>query len=601
MSSATVKAPATRVQNPNAYAVRVAFDPLRPTEKPQEFYEEIKQKFAEARDLRLSYRPEGQAQYTSELTGELAKYEVDPWVETIVEREPINDTVECLFIGGGFSALLTAARLREKGVESIRIVERGGDVGGTWYWNRYPGAACDVSAYDYLPLLDELNYVPESYFAKGPEIFAHCQAIAKKYNLYELAVFQTTVTSTVWDEKAKLWRVSTDRGDTLSARFVICANGTLSKPKLSKIDGMETFKGHSFHTSRFDYAYTKPDLSGLKDKVVGIIGTGASAVQIIPRVGRAAKELYVFQRTPSAIDIRDDIPTDPEWAAALKPGWQKERLERHRQGPALTEEQKRDLANLPREEKIRRQENQNIEHQMRIHARVDEIVKDKATAEALKPWYMHRCKRPCYDDEYLPAFNLPNVHLVDTNGRGVTEINERGVVFEGREYPVDVLIYATGFEVQVTGIYNDIRGENGLGLNEKYAEGMRTVLGIHTAGFPNLFIMGGYQASFQFNLTFMLQTQGAHIAECVKYVRDHGYATIDATPETEQWWVDEVIKHRGKTNRNKECTPGYYNFEGESNRRQDGNYNGGFTQYFAHMTDVEQAMGQHFRFARQDT
>ena len=358
------------------------------------YYDRIKQKFADERDLRLSYRPDGRAQYTSELTGELAKYEIDPFAGEPTPREPINDTVECLLIGGGFSALLTAARLREKGVESIRIVERGGDVGGTWYWNRYPGAACDVSAYDYLPLLDELGYVPGSFFAKGPEIFAHCQAIARKYNLYELAVFQTTVTSTVWDAAAKLWRVSTDRGDTLSAQFVVCANGTLSKPKLSKIAGMEKFKGRSFHTSRFDYAFTKPDLSGLKDKVVGIIGTGASAVQIIPRVGRAAKELYVFQRTPSAIDIRDDIPTDPQWAAALKPGWQKERLDKHMQGPVLTEQQRRDLAALPREEKIRRQENQNIEHQMRIHARVDEIVKDKATAEALKPWYMHRCKRP---------------------------------------------------------------------------------------------------------------------------------------------------------------------------------------------------------------
>jgi cation diffusion facilitator CzcD-associated flavoprotein CzcO len=592
------KAPPGHHQNPNTQAVRVAFNPLRPTAKPQEFYDEIKQKFAEARDVRLSYRPDGRARYTSDLIGELAKYEVDPWVETIQERAPINDTVECLFIGGGFSALLTAARLREKGVESIRIVERGGDVGGTWYWNRYPGAACDVSAYDYLPLLDELNHVPKSFFAKGPEIFAHCQAIANKYNLYGLAVFQTTVTSTVWDEKAKLWRVGTDRGDTLSARFVICANGTLSKPKLSKIDGMETFKGHSFHTSRFDYAYCGADLSGLKDKVVGIIGTGASAVQIIPRLGRAAKELYVFQRTPSAIDIRDDIPTDPEWAGSLKPGWQKERIRKHVEttapGFGLTEEQKLDLAALPREEKIRRQENQNIEHQMRIHARVDEIVTDKATAEALKPWYMHRCKRPCYDDEYLPAFNMPNVHLVDTNGKGVTQINEKGVVFEGREYPVDVLIYATGFEVQVTGIYNDIRGENGLSLNDKYAEGMRTVFGIHSSGYPNLFIMGGYQASFQFNLTFMLQTQGQHIAECIKYVRAGNYATIDASPETEEWWVQEVIRHRGKTNRNVECTPGYYNFEGEPNRRQDGNYNGGMLQYCNQLADVQKDLQKHF-------
>ena len=201
MSETKEKASPGHHQNPNTQAVRVAFNPLRPTEKPQEFYDEIKHKFAEARDVRLSYRPDGRAQYTSDLTGELAKYEVDPWVEVVKERAPINDTVECLFIGGGFSALLTAARLREKGVESIRIVERGGDVGGTWYWNRYPGAACDVSAYDYLPLLDELGHVPGSFFAKGPEIFAHCQAIAHKYDLYELAVFQTTVTSTVWDEE----------------------------------------------------------------------------------------------------------------------------------------------------------------------------------------------------------------------------------------------------------------------------------------------------------------------------------------------------------------------------------------------------------------
>ena len=596
MSETAEKPRTTRVQDPNKAAVRVAFDPLRPTDQPQEFYDKIKQKFAEERDLRLSYRPDGRAQYTSELTGDLARYEVDPYAGEPTAREPIADTVEVLLIGGGFSALLTAARLREKGVESIRIVERGGDVGGTWYWNRYPGAACDVSAYDYLPLLDELGYVPGSFFAKGPEIFGHCQAIARKYNLYELAVFQTTVTSTVWDAKARLWRVSTDRGDTLSAKFVVCANGTLSKPKLSKIAGMETFKGHSFHTSRFDYAYCGPDLSNLKDKVVGIIGTGASAVQIIPRVGRAAKELYVFQRTPSAIDIRDDIPTDPQWAANLKPAWQKERLAKHMQGPVLTEQQKADLAALPREVKIQRQENQNIEHQMRIHARVDEIVKDKATAEALKPWYMHRCKRPCYDDEYLPAFNLPNVHLVDTHGQGVTEINERGVVFEGREYPVDVLIYATGFEVQVTGIYNDIRGENGLELNEKYKDGMRTVLGIHSQGYPNLFIMGGYQASFQFNLTFMLQTQGQHIADCVAYVRERNHTTIDAKYETEEWWVQEVIRHRGKTNRNKECTPGYYNFEGEDNRRQDGNYNGGFAQYFAHMNALKTDWEKNFNF-----
>ncbi|MFI4935523.1 MAG: flavin-containing monooxygenase [Caulobacterales bacterium] len=565
---------------------------------PQAYYDRIKDKFAEARDLRLKYRPEGTAQFTSELTGELARYEIDPYAHDSDARDPIDDTVECLFIGGGFSALLTAARLRERGVTSIRIVERGADVGGTWYWNRYPGAACDVPSYDYLPLLDEMDYVPSRLYAKGPEIFAHCQAIARRYDLYDLAVFRTTVTSTTWDDKEKLWRIGTDRGDTMKARFVICANGTLSKPKLSKIHGMETYRGHSFHSSRWDYAYTEDDLSGLKDKVVGIIGTGASAVQAIPRLAAAAKELYVFQRTPSGIDLRNDRPTDPEWVARLPQGWQQARRQKHIRGREADADKKAELAALSREEKIRLQENQNIDHMMRIHRRIEEIVEDKATAEALKPWYMFMCKRPCFDDEYLPAYNRPNVHLVDTKGKGITEINEHGPVFEGRTYPLDLLIYATGFEVQKTGIYNEIRGRGGKEINETYADGLRTLFGVHTHGYPNLFIMGGYQASFQFNLTFMLQTQGDHIAECIAYARDHGCNEIDVSPDTEEWWVQEVIKHRGKTSRNADCTPGYYNFEGEFNRRQDGNYNGGFLQYFTHMQSIRGELDKHFIFSK---
>jgi cation diffusion facilitator CzcD-associated flavoprotein CzcO len=572
--------------------------PLSKAARSQSYYESIKQKFAEERDLRLHYRPEGTAQYTSDLEGELAKYAVDPYGGELTPRAPINDTVECLFIGGGFSALLTSARLREFGVDSIRIVERGADVGGTWYWNRYPGAACDVVAYDYLPLLDEMSYVPSRHYARGPEIFAHCQAIARKYNLYDLAIFQTTVTATVWDEAEAMWQITTDRGDHLKAKFVICANGTLSKPKLSKIQGLETFRGHSFHTSRWDYAYTKPDLSGLADKVVGIIGTGASAVQAIPRLGEAAKELYVFQRTPSSIDIRDDWATDPEWARKLKPGWQAKRRALARMEPQLSEAQRAKLAAMSREEKIRRQENANIDYMMRIHKRIDEIVKDKVTAEALKPWYMFMCKRPCFDNDYLPTYNLPTVHLVDTRGKGITEITEKGPVFEGKPYELDVLIYATGFEVQKTGIYNQIKGEHGRDLNDKYCDGIRTVLGIHSQGYPNLFIMGGYQASFQFNLTDMLQAQGDHIAACIDYTRRYGYQTIDATAQAEEWWVNEVIEHRGKTSRNQDCTPGYYNFEGEYQRRQDGNYNGGFNAYCTHMERTRATMEDHFVFTK---
>jgi cation diffusion facilitator CzcD-associated flavoprotein CzcO len=564
--------------------------------KSPEYYAQIKAKFAAERDLRLGYRPEGTRQYTSELTGSLASYAVDPYAGEQTPRDPIVDTVECLFIGGGFSALLTSARLREKGVESIRIVERGGDVGGTWYWNRYPGAACDVVAYDYLPLLDELDYVPKDHYAKGPEILAHCQAIAKKYDLYDLAVFQTTVISTVWQEEEGLWHIATDRGDAMKARFVICANGTLSKPKLAKIRGIETFQGHSFHTSRWDYDYTGDDLAKLRDKVVGIIGTGATAVQAVPQLAAAAKQLFVFQRTPSSIDVRDDWPTDPNWARKLAPGWQAKRRAKALMARELTPEQQAAQAKLSREDKIRSQENANIDYMMRIHQRIDSIVEDQSTADALKPWYMFMCKRPCFHNDYLPAFNRTNVQLVDTRGQGVNEITAQGPLFDGKQYAVDLLIYATGFEVQKTGIYNEIIGKSGLDLNEKYSTGMRTLLGIHTCGFPNLFIMGGYQASFQFNLTDMLQTQGDHIAACIAYARKHGYQTIDPTAKAEDWWVQEVIKHRGKTGRNQECTPGYYNFEGEMQRRQDGNYNGGFRQYFTHMAEVREDMAANFVF-----
>ena len=565
-------------------------------DRPQEYYDAIKARFAEERNLRLAYRPEGTGQYITDFAGGLAAYETDPYGGEIIERAPIEDTVEVLFIGGGFSALLTSARLREVGIESIRIVERGADVGGTWYWNRYPGVACDVVAYDYLPLLDEMNYVPSRHYAYGPEIYAHCQAIARKYDLYELAVFQTTVTSTTWNEEEQLWHLTTDRGDHMRAKFVVCANGTLTKPKLARIKGMETFAGHSFHTSRWDYQYTGADLTNLADKRVGLIGTGATAVQAIPSLGANAKELFVFQRTPSGIDVKEDWETDPEWAAKLEPGWQAKRRLKMLTEPPLLAMAIEKRAGMSAEEKVRRQENANIDHMMRIHRRVDEIVTDPETADALKPWYMFMCKRPCFHNEYLPTFNRPNVHLIDTQGKGIEEIGEKGPIFDGHEFELDLLIYATGFEVQKTGTYNRITGVGGLDLQDKYHEGIRTVLGIHTHGYPNMFIMGGYQASFNFNLTDVLQAQGDHIAACINHVRSHGHSTLDCTFDAEEWWVQEVIAHRGKTTRNEECTPGYYNFEGEFNRRQDGNYNGGFPKYGAHLRCERDDIATKFAF-----
>lgn len=584
-------------QSENLRTVDSANGASKPSE-PQAYYDDIKEKFAAERDLRLDFRPDGRAQFTSDFAGDLEKYAIDPNAEELAPRQALHDSVEVLFIGGGFSALLTSARLRQAGVESIRIVERGSDVGGTWYWNRYPGVACDVVAYDYLPLLDEMGYVPTRHYANGNEIYAHCQAIARKYDLYKLGVFQTTVTSTVWDEDEEMWHLETDRGDQMKARFVICANGTLSKPKLSKIQGMASFAGHSFHTSRWDYEYTGSDLSNLCDKVVGIIGTGASAVQAIPRLGAAAKELYVFQRTPSSVDIKKDWPTDPEWAQNLESGWQAKRRARALAATELTPEQQAVRAKISREEKIRRQENANIDAMMRIHRKIDEIVENPDTADALKPWYMFMCKRPCFDNDYLPTYNRSNVHLVDTCGKGITEINAAGPIFEGQSYELDVLIYATGFEVQKTGIYNQIRGEGGVDLNDKYKDGVRTLLGIHSHGYPNFFIMGGYQASFRFNLTDVLQIQGDHIAACIDYARRNDHHAMNVTSDAEEWWVQEVIANRGKTTRSEDCTPGYYNHEGEFQRRQDGNYNGSYPNYIAHTQNVLAKIDTNFTFTK---
>ncbi|HCO59771.1 MAG TPA: monooxygenase, partial [Porticoccaceae bacterium] len=303
---------------------------------------------------------------------------------------------------------------------------------------------------------------------------------------------------------------------------------------------------------------------------------------------------YVFQRTPSSIDIRNDWPTDPNWARKLKPGWQEKRRQRNIDGPRLSPQQQEERAKISKEEKIRRQENANIDYMMWIHERIDEIVKDKATADSLKPWYMFMCKRPCFHDEYLPSFNLPNVHLVDTHGKGVNEITEKGPVFDGKEYEVDLIIYATGFEVQKTGIYNQIVGANGQEINDKYKDGIRTLFGVQSQGYPNMFIMAGYQASFQFNITDVLTVQGDYIASCIDYALKNNCESIDITPEIEEWWVQEVINHRGKTDRNKECTPGYYNFEGEENRRQDGTYNGGFKRYIELIEDTKKKMGEIF-------
>ncbi|SDL32295.1 Predicted flavoprotein CzcO associated with the cation diffusion facilitator CzcD [Nonomuraea maritima] len=554
----------------------------------------LRRKYREERDKRL--RPDGNDQYIR-LTGRFAHYLDDPYTP-VTERDPKTDHVTVAFIGGGFAGLVTGARLKEAGVEDVRIVEKGGDFGGTWYWNRYPGAQCDTASFVYMPLLEETGHMPSEKYAHGPEILEHCRRIGKHYGLYDNALFHTEVLDLTWDERRSRWTIRTNRGDAFTAQFVAMGIGPLHVPKLPGIPGIDDFAGHSFHTSRWDYAYTGGDptgapLDGLADKRVAVIGTGATAVQCVPHLARACKELYVFQRTPSSVDVRDNHPIDPEWFATIAtPGWQQRWLENFTANQAggladddLVMDGWTDIARryrsriraIPPEElnqaaMLAAFEDADFEKMEEIRARVDSVVRDPETARALKAWYRQLCKRPCFHDEYLQAFNVPGTHLVDTDGEGVTRITERGVVAAGREYEVDCIIYASGFEVGTDYTRRagyDLVGRDGVTLSEHWADGMRTLHGIHVHGFPNAFLVQPTQgANLISNIPHNLTEAGRTIAAVVKHALDHGNAQVEPSKEAEDGWVELLLTGAGPLLGSPDCTPGYYNNEGQDPGRK---------------------------------
>jgi cyclohexanone monooxygenase len=573
--------------------------------------EALREKYRAERDKRL--RDDGNQQYV-EVQGDFARFVEDPYVAPGFHREPLTDDVDVAVIGGGFGGLLAGARLREAGVEDIRMIEKGGDFGGTWYWNRYPGAACDVESYVYLPLLEEIGYIPKEKYSRASEILEHSRAIGKRFDLYRNACFQTEVTELRWDDDALRWIISTDRGDRMRARFVCMANGPLHRAKLPGIPGIDTFKGHAFHTSRWDYDYTggtsEGNLTGLSDKRVGIIGTGATAVQCVPHVGAVAKQLYVFQRTPSSIDVRANRPTDPKWAESLRPGWQQERMDNFNvlvsggfQNIDLVSDgwtdiirkllvmvKTDDAPDISPEGLAKTMELADFEKMEEIRARVEAIVADPETAEALKPYYRQFCKRPCFHDEYLDTFNSPNVTLVDTKGRGVERITEHGAIVDGVEYELDCLIYATGFEVGTDYTRRsgyELYGRGGVTLTEKWANGVATLHGMHSRGFPNCFIISNAQSGFTVNFPHMLNEQGKHVAYIIKHAIDQEIRAMEVSQAAEEAWVETIISlARNSQEFLESCTPGYYNNEGKPGelggkngsfvgRGQNGPYGGG--------------------------
>ncbi|ROS76091.1 cation diffusion facilitator CzcD-associated flavoprotein CzcO [Curtobacterium sp. PhB130] len=559
----------------------------------------LRARYAQERDRRI--RPDGLRQYRR-TRGSFGYWETDPYTPR-KERTVEHGAVQVLVVGGGFGGLLTASKLRQAGFTSIRMSEEGGDFGGTWYWNRYPGVHCDIESSIYMPLLEDVGTIPSRRYAPGEEIRKHAMAIARKFDLYDDVLFHTRVTELRWHEDDAEWQVATDRGDSFRARYVVVSSGTLSQPKLPAIPGIETFRGHTFHTSRWDYGYTggtqDGDLGGLRDKRVAVVGTGATGIQVIPQVARSAEHLFVFQRTPSSVDVRDNRDLPPGWTQSLPPGWQEERMENFlavvsgeetdvdlvQDGWTSTAAIQRTMLTGQSDETIDTPDRDllvevaDAQKMDRIRARVDAIIDDAGTAAKLKPWYRYMCKRPTFSDTYLQTFNRQNVTLIDTaDSGGITAMTEHTVVVGDNEWEVDCVIFATGFETGVSGVVSGtlpVVGRGGDQLLQAWAEGPKTLHGFMSHRFPNLFHLGSLQNANSVNFVHVLQEQATHIAAILGRARSEGARFVEPTQEAQDAWAETISAV--ETNNAAflaECTPGYYNGEG-TRRRGGGSYSPG--------------------------
>ena len=541
--------------------------------------ESAKERYEAERAKRL--RSEGLAQYESLRDHDLDR---DPWADPDFTRDPVVEDVQVVVLGGGWAGMLAGINLVKRGITNFRIVEKAADFGGTWYWNRYPGCMCDVDSTIYLPLLEETGYMPTEKYASASEIFGYAQLLGRHFGLYDHALFQTEVESLVWDDDAHRWDITTQRGDRIRTQFFVAAGGLMHKAKLPGIAGIDDFTGKAFHTTRWDYEYTggspTEPMDRLADKVVGIIGTGATSVQIVPQLARSAKEVYVFQRTPSAVGVRAQQQIDEEWFRSLKPGWQLERTLNFT-SVATGQQPDRDLVadgwgqvlkvDTQREpaDDAERAELEAIDFEIMegFRRRIDEVVEDPETAAKLKPWYGKHCKRICFHDEYLQSFNLPNVHLVDTDGQGVREMSPAGPIVDGTEYPLDLLVFASGFEI-TTGLVDrlgfDPVGRGGVKLSERWHDGTHSLHGILTAEIPNIFVVSFVQAGFGLNFVHFLSESTKHIVWMIDHCLEEGIASIETTVEAEDEWLNILWQASGPLARyNLACTPSYGNSEGE--------------------------------------
>ena len=577
-------------------------------------FAEVEARYVAERDKRLEERPQGEEQWIDTVTSDKWKWiQQDPWIHpddhTTITVD-ISKTIKYLIIGAGFSGLLFAARLIETGVkpEEIVITDASGGYGGVWYWNRYPGIMCDVEGYIYMPLLEETGYMPKHKYSYGPELRGHAARIAKDYKVDDRTIFRQSAKSMEWDDATKEWVVKTEfslseRKDldlTLRAKYVLLAGGQLTHPKVPQVPGLDKFDKHMFHTSRWDYDYTggssedsKPVMDKLKDKTVVIIGTGATAIQAVPELAKYARHLYVVQRTPSSVDIRGQKETDEAWWKEMtsKKGWWQERNRNY--ADILGQKSPQPEANLVADQwttgnpayctawgfdgaltpeqlpgYVQDLHVKDFARAERIRKRVDDIIKDPATAEKLKHWYPTWCKRPCFHDDYLPAFNQSNVTLLDTNGHGVDSFTEKGFVVAGKEYEVDCLVLSTGYKTRgpspTLRFDVSIKGKDGLDMDSAFAQGVSTLHGLYKEGFPNLFFSGVAQASLSGNIVYNADFFAKHVAYVLHAAQQKGGdgILIEPTKAAEASWGDLVAAYSLGLGGMGGCTPSYLNGEG---------------------------------------
>ena len=568
----------------------------QPTDVPPDSEIDIatmRAKYYAERDKRLNSK--AGEQYIHEGPGQLHDlYNTDPHMP-VAPREPLSEDLDVAILGAGFGGTMAAYYLTQQGVTNIRNIDHAGDFGGVWYWNRYPGIQCDNESYCYLPLLEETGFMPSRRFAPGPEIMGYIRTIAEKFGFADKGLFHTLITALHWDESIKRWRITTDRGDDIRARFVVMGCGVLNMPKLPGISGIASFKGKMFHSSRWEYDYTggscaNPVLDKLKDKRVAIIGTGATSIQAVPFLADYAQHLYVVQRTPSCVDTRPNPLTDEAWIDSLEPGWQKERIANFQrfamEAPKPGEEDlvcdfwtelnrnlfaKMAAAGWPAltpEEFMDWREGVDYQIMERFRRRVDAEINEPELAERMKAYYRFLCKRPLSSDTFYPAFNKPNVTLVDTSDtQGLERITEKGFVQNGVEYEVDCIIFASGFEVSSNlerrWGFDAVDGKDGLSLYDHWRAGPRTLHGTMTHGFPNMFYIGYIQGGLNGSVTEQFGKQGEHAAWIIGEALRRGLQTVEPSEEGMNAYCDHYDSVAYDTAAfQAECTPSYFSNEG---------------------------------------